>query len=770
MCKNNYTSELEKELEHCKVRIASLSSLYQGLIDNIPDGILLTSPDGRIYSANKAATKMFKMSEEEIVKLGRNGIVDLADPRLAKALELRTKTGKFIGELNLKRADGSVFPGEIASCFFVDYDGNTRTSMIIKDLSAQKLSEKIIKESENRFCSAFDSAPIGMALVALDGRCVKANKSFCDLFGYSEEQMREISFHEMTHPDDLEKDVKLSQKLVTGELESYRIEKRYFNKENQIIHASLNVSLIKKDNKPDYFIAQIVDLTNLRDMEQKYQTLFNEMIVGFALHEMIFDKNNKPVDYRFLAVNPAFKQMTGLNNKKIIGHTALEILPDLESYWIKIYANIIKTGKPASFENYSRELNKYFSVTAFKYGQNQFATMFVDVTERKNTEYEKERLYAQLLQAQKMESVGRLAGGVAHDFNNMLSLILGHAELAMDKIDTDHQLYRHLEEITAAGNRSAELTRQLLAFARKQPAVPKVIDLNDSIESMLKMLRRLIGEDIELRWQPQSKIWPIKIDPTQLDQILVNLSVNSRDAISGTGQITIETGNETIKNKDSDCIVGDFVWVNFSDNGCGIDEETQKYLFEPFFTTKSTGEGTGLGLATIYGIIKQNNGFIEVNSQLKKGTSFKIYFPRQSIAQENSTETEKIVSPTGNETILIVEDESPILYMARTMLSKLGYKVITATDPTCAIEIFAQNRNDINLVLTDIIMPDMSGKELANRINALDSNIKILFMSGYTADIIAHRGLIDKNYNFIQKPFSKAQLATSIRQILDNKM
>ncbi len=396
-----------------------------------------------------------------------------------------------------------------------------------------------------------------------------------------------------------------------------------------------------------------------------------------------------------------------------------------------------------------------------------------DITERKRTEAAKNKLEAQLQQAQKMESVGRLAGGVAHDFNNMLGVILGHADMALEEMDPARPLYEDLNAIREAARRSANLTRQLLAFARKQIIEPQVLDLNQTIDGMLKMLRRIIGEDIRLIWRPETNIWPVRIDPSQVDQILANLCVNARDAISGVGTVTIET--ETRILDESYCaahlgfVPGEYVCLSVSDDGCGMDEKTLSSIFEPFFTTKSIGKGTGLGLSTVYGIVKQNNGFINAYSEPSHGTTFTIYLPRH-LSQEGRAEQweiEEKPAKRGYETILLVEDEPAILKLAKVMLERLGYKVLAASAPGEAIRIASEHKGEINLLMTDVIMPQMNGRELAQKLLSIHAHIKVLFVSGYTADVIARHGVLDEGTHFLQKPFSVKDLAARLREVLD---
>ncbi|MFH0781726.1 MAG: PocR ligand-binding domain-containing protein [Pseudomonadota bacterium] len=391
--------------------------------------------------------------------------------------------------------------------------------------------------------------------------------------------------------------------------------------------------------------------------------------------------------------------------------------------------------------------------------------------ERREAEHERAILQTQLMQAQKMESVGRLAGGVAHDFNNMLGVILGHVEIAEEQVNPADPLLHDLQEIKKAATRSADLTRQLLAFARKQTISPKVLDLNETVESLLKMMRRLIGEDIELVWLPGNNLWPVKIDPTQVDQILANLTINARDAIAGVGRVTIETANIVLD--DDYCtdhtgfLPGSYVLLTVSDDGCGMDKETCEHAFEPFFTTKDVGQGTGLGLATIYGIIKQNSGFINLYSEPGKGTTFRILLPKHlgktCLFDQNKPAD---VVQQGRETILLVEDEPSILLLGKRMLERMGYLVLAAATPGEALETAEHHAGEIHLLLTDVIMPEMNGRDLARRLLSLYPRMARMFMSGYTANVIAHHGVLDEDVQFIQKPFSMVELSSKVRKAL----
>ncbi|MEI6669573.1 MAG: response regulator, partial [Acidobacteriota bacterium] len=395
----------------------------------------------------------------------------------------------------------------------------------------------------------------------------------------------------------------------------------------------------------------------------------------------------------------------------------------------------------------------------------------IDISERRKTEAERIELEAQLRQAQKMESVGRLAGGVAHDFNNMLGLILGHAELAIEQVGQGQALREDLEEIRTAATRSAALTRQLLAFARKQTIAPKVLDLNETVTGVVAMLRRLVGEEIDIRWQPGVDLWPINMDPSQIEQMLANLSVNARDAIAGVGTLTIRTDNcglgEEYCAGHPGCVPGQYVRLEVCDTGCGMDEHTRTQAFEPFFTTKEAGHGTGLGLSMVYGVVKQNNGFVDLVSAPGLGTTFSIYLPRYVGASEE-VEVVGGLRPArpGHATILLVEDEKPFLAVTKRVLERWGYTVLAAGTPAHAMRLAEAHGGEIDLLLTDVVMPEMNGETLSRTLLSRHPHLKCLFMSGYTADVLSRHGVMEGTTNFIQKPFTMEMMAAKLRETL----
>jgi two-component system, cell cycle sensor histidine kinase and response regulator CckA len=400
---------------------------------------------------------------------------------------------------------------------------------------------------------------------------------------------------------------------------------------------------------------------------------------------------------------------------------------------------------------------------------------FEDITTRRRAEQERARLEGQLHQAMKMQSVGRLAGGVAHDFNNMLGVILGHTEMALRSVRGSDPVHTDLTAIHAAAARSAALTRQLLAFASKQTALPQRLDLNTVISKSFHMLQRLISEDVALHWRPTVGLWPVRIDPSQLDQILTNLCVNARDAISDVGTVTIETANCVIRREEfpanADARSGEFVRLRVRDDGCGMEEAMVAQIFEPFYTTKQLGMGTGLGLATVYGTVKQHGGFIALETALSVGTTFDVYLPRLSgDGDEETVEPPPASECRGRETVLVVEDEPAILLLVSHILTGQGYHVLRANSPKAALELAAAHTGPIRLLLTDVIMPEMNGRELAAQLTARHPEMRALFMSGYTSDVIAKHGVLDDSVAFLQKPFSIDRLAAMVRDVLDREV
>jgi two-component system, cell cycle sensor histidine kinase and response regulator CckA len=656
-----------------------------------------------------------------------------------------------------------------------------RTVELEAEMSERKRAVEALEVSEKRYRRLFESAKDGILILDADtGQVVDINPFLLRLLGYSFDALYGKYIWEIG----LFKDIAASKEAFKTLQDHEYI--RYEDLPLETLHGQpISVEFISNVYLVDHskvIQCNIRDITErkraeeaLRESEERFRTIFEESPLGIVITAPSF---------AFEKANPAFCRMTGYSEEELCFLTFTDIThPD---HIEQDRENVAKVGRGELpvYQTEKRYIRKdgtvmwgnlIVSAVRDEHGAlRHYLSTIIDITERKNAEAEKANLQAQLLQSQKMESVGRLAGGVAHDFNNMLGVILGHAELALEKLDPGQPLHSDLRAIRNAAERSADLTRQLLAFARKQTVSPRILDINDTVSGMLKMLQRLIGEDIHLVWIPGAKLWPVKIDPSQIDQVLANLCVNARDAIAGVGKVTIETTNIAIDEvycaDHAGFVPGEYVLLAVSDNGCGMEKEILNKLFEPFFTTKETGKGTGLGLATVYGIVKQNNGFINVYSEPGQGTTFRIYLARypgksQKIQTEGATEP----AMRGQETILLAEDEPEMLQLTATLLKRQGYTVLAACTPGEAIRMAGEHAGEIHLLITDVVMPEMNGRDLAKSLLSLYPNLKRLFMSGYTADVIAHHGVLDEGVHFIQKPFSRKDLSAKVREALDRK-
>ena len=516
-------------------------------------------------------------------------------------------------------------------------------------------------------------------------------------------------------------------------------------------------------------LAQRQTQAALRESEESYRVLVENAaeVIGVSQGGML----------RF--VNSQAEAVSGYTREELTTRPFLEFVHPEDRPQIMLRQQRLPTGAPALSDYQVRIVRKdgevrwlHAKATSIVWNKAP-ATLEIynDVTKNLRAEEDREKLRSQLFQAQRMESVARLAGGVAHDFNNMLSVILGYVDSAMEQVDPSHPLYRNLSEIKNAGQHSAQLTRQLLGFARRQTVSPKMLDLNKTIEEMLNLLLQLIGENIHLVWNPGQALWNVRMDPSQIDQILANLAVNARDAISGVGQVTIETTNRVLD--ESYCarhigaVPGEYAMIALSDNGSGMKKDVLEHAFEPFFTTKEIGKGTGLGLSTVYGIVSQNNGFIDVLSEPGKGTEIQIYLPRFESKADPTLRPAKTKIRGGKETILLVEDALPLLRLGEKMLADMGYTVLSASTPWQALDRTLKHVGDIHLLVTDVVMPEMNGHELAERLRELKPGIKCLYMSGYTTDVIASQGVLEEGLWFIQKPFNKQEFAARVRDVLD---
>jgi two-component system, cell cycle sensor histidine kinase and response regulator CckA len=722
---------------------------------------------GYRLSSAEYATRFIHPEDRDLLKDETRKCIDTSDPNYNRQLEHR-----------IVYADGQA--GYISVRFFIKKDDQgvtVRSYGVNQDITERKMAYEELKQANEKMKLAADSACFGIWDYHSTENRLEWDDWMFRLYGVRRDTFRGAweAWQAGVHPDERERVNEEVEQALRGEKE--------FDTQFRIILPNGQVRIIKahasvtrdKTGSPMHMTGINYDITEqvhaveaLKESEERFKALHNASFGGITIH----DKG------LILECNKGLSDITGYDYVELIGMNGLELISEdtrnlviknIEAGFEKPYEakGVRKNGEVYPLRLEARNI-------PFK-GKNVRVVEFRDITENKRAEVEREDLEAKLRQAQKMESVGRLAGGVAHDFNNMLGVIIGHAEMAIEGVDRSSTIYASLKEIREAGERSADLTRQLLAFARKQTISPKVVDLNKTVQGMLSMLKRLIGEDIDLKWIPGKDMWPVRVDPSQIDQILANLCVNARDAIADVGKISIETA--TVELDETSCLdlpevmPGEYVLLSVSDNGCGVDSDTLCKIFEPFFTTKQPSQGTGLGLATVYGAVKQNEGFIDVQSVVGQGTTFTIYFPRyRDKAETLKEDTKDLPTGRGHETILLVEDETAVLEMTKIMLERLGYKVLAAKEPAEAIRLAREHVGKIDLLLTDVVMPEMNGRDLAKNILSLYPHLKRLFVSGYTANIISPHGVLDEGVNFIQKPFSREQLGAKVRDVLDEDL
>ena len=771
---------------------------YRSLFENSFDAVLLTAPDGRIFSANPAACRMFGRTEEELCALGREGVVDTSDPNLPRLLAERQERGRAAGELTFRRSDGTTFPTELSSAIFTDNRSELFTSMIVRDISERKRADEALRAERERLNFVFQAAEVGSWELNVQTGENVVNESWAAMIGYTLDELQPHDYDtwsRLVHPDDLRVAEPLLQSCMQGVDCFYEAEFRMHHKNGEWrwILSRGRVMTYDAVGRPLTMYGIHIDITERHqavDRLQQEQEYFRDLVDtspgGIYRLRVRPPAKNRPGNFLSFQlshdmVSPRFCKIIGLDRQApdISPDSVVErIHPEDRAGFLALNFAVNKAvaenmqpfswqgrldteGEPVwvSFQSIPRILEN---------NEVLWTGVLTDITADKRAEQEREQLRVQLAQAQKMELVGLLAGGVAHDFNNALGVILGYAEMALGRVDETSPLHEALTEIYSSARRSTEITRQLLTFARQQNVDPHALSLNEVVGRVFKMLRRLIGENINLFWQQARDLWQVWMDPGQIEQVLVNLCINARDAITEFGTIVIGTENVTVDESASSTMpgrrVGDFVVLSVRDDGCGMDKEICERSFEPFFTTKESGKGTGLGLAIVYGIIQQNNGFILVDSKREQGTIFRIYLPRYSGPQivPASAECETAACSLQGETVLVVEDDPFLRKLVTQMLIELGHVPLAAGSPAEALLLAEQHGEEIQVLLTDLIMSKMHGHDLATRIVGMCPGIRTIFMSGYTAGIISSKGISGSEYSILQKPFSVMELSEAL--------
>ncbi|HEY3445385.1 MAG TPA: PAS domain S-box protein [Myxococcales bacterium] len=792
----------------------------------------------RFVYANPDIARFLGYSEEELVQLAVPDIHPKADlPLVVAAFEAQARgERKLFTDIPCLRKDGQVVFADISSVK-VELGGAACVAGVFIDVTARQCAEEALRESEFRLQALSDNLPGGLVYqidTGLDGRQRRftyVSAGVVSLHGVTAEQALQdaASIYGQILDEDRVALVELEEQAVAS-LSSFSAEARVRTAGGGVRWSLFTSAPRRMPNGHVLWDGIELDITRRKRFEEELQ---EKSQLQLLLMEITSSYLGLPVERidaaiqeslgklaRFVGADRAYvfdydfhKQIT-VNTHEWCADgitpqiTQLQAVPlSLIADWVQAHRrgealhipDVSALAPGGAREVLERQDIQSLLVVpilwaqecmgfvgfdsvrarhAYSTQEQQLLTVFaqnlLSLKRHQRAEEEKARLEAQLRQAQKLESVGRLAGGVAHDFNNMLCVILGHSDMALAQLDRVHPLYSGLEQIRSAATHSADLTRQLLAFARKQTIAPQVLSLNETVTATIKMLTRLIGEDVELRFHAEEGLWPVRVDPSQVDQILANLCLNSRDAIAGVGHIVLETHNCTVEKAfcqdHPGASPGDYVRLTVCDDGHGMDEAVMARLFEPFFTTKEIGKGTGLGLATVYGAVQQNKGFIDVQSQPGKGATFGIYLPRHAAPGEAL----KAAGPPpsvarGHEAVLVVEDEPAVLALAVSMLQRHGYRVVAAQTPQEALRQAREHSGEIDLLVTDVIMPEMNGRELSRCLLSLFPKLRSLFMSGYTADIVAPQGVLEPGVAFLQKPFSAQELIGKVQEVLDRR-
>jgi len=743
--------------DHARRALEASELRYRELFEHADDMIMLFDLDRRFVNVNPAVVKSLGYEASELIGSDIGLILDTAElgaiegrfeARRAGASEstryetvLRTKVGRTVPvEANTR---GVVRDGETVGVLGV-----------CRDLTDRKRYVGELAANEELFRTAFEDAPIGIALVGTDLRYTRVNRALADMLGYSDEELCRLTVHDVAHPDEVEQSLKYLRMMLDGEIESFSREKRLLHRDGSTVWAQISGAPVRgPGGEVRFFVSQTQNITAAKAVAQ-------ELRESQALHRLVVENARDLIaviglDGCIRLVSASVEPSLGWMRDELIGRPFAEFLhPDeIPAVQESIVATLERNeSNPMRVRVLHRDgswrILEAAGAAAYEAGRPDFLVVTAkDVTER-------EELEAQLRQSQKLEAIGKLAGGVAHDFNNLLTAINGYSDVALAALeDTDSRARHAVEEIRRAGERAAELTQQLLAFGRRQTLRPKVVSVNEIVEDCAGLLHRVLGEDVALRTKLDSTVANVLADPGQLGQVLMNLAVNARDAMPGGGELRIETAND-----------GPFVRVDVVDDGEGMDAETRAKAFDPFFTTKELGSGTGLGLATVLGIVQQSGGRVDVVSEPGEGTTFSVFLPatEEQVTEPAPLSADEPAALTGR--ILVVEDDHAVRALVVETLEDAGFEVIEAPLPSAALELV--DGEDLDLLLTDIVMPEMNGRELARRILELRPGLRVLYTSGYAADVVSERRALDEGDAFIQKPYPTAALIEAVRELL----
>jgi PAS domain S-box-containing protein len=737
---------------------------------------ILIFQDNRFVYANPAAEAISGYSREELLSMDPGTLlapesVEKVTKRVAARLRGEEPSGHL--ELKFLRKDGRERWMDTTGAT-IRFNGQFAVLSTGFDITERKWAEEALRASEEKFATAFRSAPDSMTISTLrEGRYVEANDRFLQIYGYTRGELVGQSALELNVWADPQDRAALLERLQR-EGRAQDLEVRLRTKSGEVRQVQLSAECIELEGET-YLVAGSRDITErkvaeeaLRRSEEKFAKAFRSNPDAITISTL--------KDGHLLEVNEGFLRLYGYSREEVFTSSTLELgiwedPRDRET----LVTQLLEHGSVAGLEAHMRTKLGAARVVLFSAetielaGEPCVVIVARDVTERRQLE-------EQFRQAQKMEAVGRLAGGIAHDFNNLLTIIRGHSDLAMLELEAGSNVHDSLTEVQKAADRASGLTRQLLAFSRQQVLEPRIINLNHVVRDTEKMLRRLIGEDVELVSRLAPDLKNVKADPGQMEQVIMNLVVNARDAMPTGGRLTLETSNVELTpafaEEHPGARPGACVMLAVSDTGCGVDEATRGRIFEPFFTTKEMGKGTGLGLSTVYGIVKQSEGYITVESEVGRGSTFRIYLPQaeaKAVAAAKAP-ADPVSSSSGSETILVVEDEDALRELARRFLENSGYTVLAAGQGAEALEVARQHRDPIHLVVCDAVLPGINGRELAGQLRSAHPEAKVLFVSGYTDDALLLHGIAGDGTPFLQKPFTSDALLRKVRQVLNPKV
>ena len=747
-------------------------ALYRAIFETAPTGKAVTSPEGAWEHVNAALVGMLGGSIVDVLAspfLARTHPDDLAEVCEARRRLIAGELASYACERRFQTADSGYLWVHETTTLFEDAGGARHVLTDLVDITIGRAADLELRSSEAQYRRLFESAMDGILIIdAATGRIVDANPFMTQLTGYASADLVGEHLWDIGPFKDA-----LSSKISFRELQ----DRGYVRYDDLPLKTRAGLTVEVEFVSNVYLVAdKRVIQCNIRDISVRRRAendlrLRERAIESVAQGVLITDVSAP--DNAIIYASPGFARLTGYSATETLGRNCRFLQgPGTDPVQVSLLRSALQNGEPCTVEllNYRKDGTSFWNQLAISPVRDaegrltNYVGVQTDVTSRR-------KLEAQFLQAQKMEAVGRLAGGVAHDFNNLLSVILSYAELICDNLKLDEPLRADINEIRTAGLRATDLTRQLLAFSRQQVLAPKVINLNQCLAGIESLLRRLLGADIELTMLPAHALGNVRADPGQIEQIIMNLAVNARDAMPQGGKLTIETANVILDDDYArdhhDVVAGAHVIMAVSDTGIGMDRETLTRIFEPFFTTKALGKGTGLGLATVFGIVKQSGGHILVYSEPGKGTTFKVYFPCvDAVIDALPTGELPVVSRHHGNTVLLVEDEAQVRALACTILRRHGFIVLDAPNGGEALLICEQHEGNIDLLLTDVVLPRMSGRQLAERLALLRPAMKVLYMSGYADDAILQHGWIDSGVAFLQKPFTPTSLARKVTEVL----